>query len=131
MVWVCCCRLVDTRAYRAMRIGFLLSDSWRWGGCGIGRPAQQELIGTIPAPLSIRMGNSLTADLPGSVHSTLLHTNNMQEDREKTYYPKVAGGGPRRQVRSSVCIRVIQNLSLATIPLRRCSATGRAAAFTS
>jgi hypothetical protein len=90
-----------------MRIGFRLGDSWRWGGDGIGRPVQQELIGTIPAPLSIRMGNSLTADLPSSDQRTHLHTNDKQEDSEKTDSRKVAGGGPRRQVRSSVCIRVI------------------------
>jgi hypothetical protein len=67
-----------------MRIGFLLSTTWHLSS-RIGRPVQQELIGAIPTPLPIRMGNSFTVDLPDSVHRILLHTNDEQEDTGKTY----------------------------------------------
>jgi len=69
-----------------MRMVFLLSDTWRLDS-RLGRPAQQELVGTIPSPLPIRMGDGLTVDLPDSVHSTLLQTNDMQEDRRKLTVP--------------------------------------------
>ncbi len=71
-VWVCWWCLVETRAYKAMRSVVLLRDTWGLGGEHLVCPAQQELLGAIPAPLSIRVGNGVAMDLPGSVHGSLL-----------------------------------------------------------
>jgi hypothetical protein len=51
-----------------MRIVVLLSDGWWLSREHLVGPAQQELIGAIPAALSIGLGNGLAVDLPGSVH---------------------------------------------------------------
>jgi hypothetical protein len=55
-----------------MRIVVLLSDGWWLSREYLVGPAQQELIGAIPAALAIRMGNGGALDLPRSVHGTLL-----------------------------------------------------------
>jgi hypothetical protein len=55
-----------------MRIVVLLSDGTWLGGEHLVGPAQQELIGAIPAALSIWIGDGVALDLPRSVHGTLL-----------------------------------------------------------
>jgi hypothetical protein len=62
MVWVCCWRPVDTRAYTATRIRrSLLVGLWF-------SPTQQELVRPIPTGLSVRLLDRLPPNLPGAPH---------------------------------------------------------------
>src|SRR5262245_57254931 len=75
MVCAWACRLVETRAYRATRIKYLLLRGERSLGClAIGCPLQQVLIGLIPSVLRGAALSRLTSDAPGApaVHRSLL-----------------------------------------------------------
>jgi hypothetical protein len=75
------------------------------------RPVENELIRSIPAALSIGMGQYITRDVPRSFHGNLLHKRIVEEHIPVGYE---RGAEPRRHERVNVRVRDQQNLSLTT-----------------
>src|SRR5689334_11202736 len=70
MVWACACWALETRAYNAI---FMLFLRVRRLGVLSTRPHDKRLVSPIPAQLSIRAVDGLTADRPKAVfHRRLL-----------------------------------------------------------
>src|SRR5580700_5120357 len=65
-------RVVDTRAYTATRIRYLLGDQRRTRQAVLPGPPDQQLVGLFPPALAVATRDGLTADGPRPVHRALL-----------------------------------------------------------